>query len=195
MRQEQQSKGRGVGVNESNGQKREILMNVLGGLVVLGVLFLGFAPDSVWQGGGVSPVAERKAGGDLAATDLDGKPWRLGEHRGKVVLVNYWATWCPPCRAETPGLVSLANEHKSNGLEVVGISLDEDIGAIRPFVDEYEVPYPILLPADRTTLSLVAEVLPTTVLYDRQGRMAKLYTGAVSESVFKADVEILLREQ
>lgn len=184
-----------MGVDEPKGRKQDIMKNVLGGLVVAGVLFLAFAPESVWQGGGVAPGGERKTGGSFALPDLDGNLWRLDERRGKVVLVNYWATWCPPCRVETPGLVRLANEHKSRGLEVVGISLDEDLGAIRPFVVEYEVPYPILLPADRTNLSLTVEALPTTVLYDRQGRMAKRYTGAVSESIFRADVESLLREQ
>ncbi len=184
-----------MGVNEPKGRKRDILKNVLGGLVVVGVLFLGFAPDSVWQGGGVAPASERKTGGSFALPDLDGNLWRLDDHRGKAVLVNYWATWCPPCRVETPGLVRLANEYKSKGLEVVGISLDEDIAAIRPFVDEYKILYLILLPTDRTNLSLMVEVLPTTVLYDRQGRVAKRYTGAVSESIFRADVESLLREQ
>jgi cytochrome c biogenesis protein CcmG, thiol:disulfide interchange protein DsbE len=111
------------------------------------------------------------------------------------VLVNFWATWCPPCRAETPGLVRLANEYRSQGLEVVGISLDEDTGAIRPFIDDYQIPYPILLPSDQANLPLLVEVLPTTLLYDRQGRMAKRYVGGVAESIFKADVERLLAER
>ena len=187
--------GHGANMNKPQGRKRVILENVLGGLVVIGLLFLGFAPDSVWQSGAVAPVSERKAGESFAFTDTSGNVWRLDEHQGRVVLVNYWATWCPPCRAETPGLVRLANEYKLSGLDVVGISLDDDTGAIRPFVEEYKIPYPILLPTDKATLPLTVEALPTTVLYDRKGRVAKQYTGAVSESTFRTDVESLLKEQ
>lgn len=157
------------------------------------MLFLAFAPESVWHGG-VAPASGRKAGEGFALHDLDGNLWRLDERRGRVVMVNYWATWCPPCRAEMPGLVRLANDYRAADLEVVGISFDEDAGAIRSFIEEYKVPYPILLPIDKMNHTLVVEVLPTTVLYDRQGRVAKLYTGAVSEAVFRADVESLLGE-
>jgi thiol-disulfide isomerase/thioredoxin len=181
---------------KSSGRKGwgEVLKNAAGGLLVAGVLFLAFAPDSVWQGGGVTPEGERRAGDGLDLPDLGGAVWRLDERRGRVVLINYWATWCPPCRAETPGLVRLAEEYGPRGLEVVGVSLDEDRAAIRPFVEEYRVPYPILLPPDLGSLRPAVEALPTTVLYDRGGRVAKRYTGAVSESTFRADVESLLAE-
>jgi cytochrome c biogenesis protein CcmG, thiol:disulfide interchange protein DsbE len=181
--------------DEQKAQTGDNSKNVLGGLVVIGALFFAFAPQSVWQSKNVAPESERKAGGGFALPDLDGKVWKLDEHRGQVVLVNFWATWCPPCRAETPGLVRLANEYRSQGLEVVGISLDEDTGAIRPFIDDYQIPYPILLPSDQANLPLLVEVLPTTLLYDRQGRMAKRYVGGVAESIFKADVERLLAER
>lgn len=174
---------------------QDILKNVFGAMIVIGVLFFAFAPQSVWQSKNVAPESERKASESFALPALDGKVWKLDEHRGQVVLVNFWATWCPPCRAETPGLVRLANDYRSQGLEVVGISLDEDTGAIRPFIDEYQIPYPILLPSDQANLPLLVEALPTTLLYDRQGRIAKRYVGGVAESIFKADVERLLAER
>lgn len=182
-------------VNELKGRTRDVLKNALGGLVVIGALFLAFAPDSIWQGGAVLPVSERNAGASLALPDTTGNIWRLDAHRGEVVLVNYWATWCPPCRAETPGLVRLAEQYKQQGLVVVGVSLDEDTGVVRPFVEEYKVSYPILLPPDRAGLSEVVDSLPTSMLYDRQGRLAKRYEGAVSEATFRTDIEQLLAEQ
>lgn len=169
--------------------------NIISGLIVVAVLFLAFAPDSLWSSG-VAPPERRTAGGDFILQTLDGGSWSLGAQRGRVVLVNYWATWCAPCRAETPALVRLSNEYKAKGLEVVGITLDEG-GAttVRPFVAEYGIPYPILLPTNAANLSMMIEAVPTTVLYDRQGRVAMRYVGAASESVLRKDVEQLLAEQ
>lgn len=175
--------------------KLDWLTKPLGVLVVIGVLFLGFAPESIWHGGGVAPPSERKATADFTLQDIDGKRWSLAEQRGRVVLVNYWGTWCPPCRQETPGLVRLANEYRGKGVEVAGISLDEDLTAVREFVAEYHISYPILLPSNAENLTTTIESIPVSLLYDRQGRVAKRYVGAVSEATFKRDVEQLLAEQ
>ena len=174
---------------------REVVKNALAGLTVVAALFLAFAPESVWQGGGVSPASERKDLGDLTLPDINGGRWSLAERRGRVVLVNYWATWCPPCRRETPGLVRLANEYRGRGVEVVGITLDEDLTAVREFVAKYQIAYPILLPSDASNLAMMIESIPVTLLYDRQGRVAKRYVGAVSETILKQDVDQLLTEQ
>lgn len=176
-------------------RKLDALTKPLGVLVVIGVLFLGFAPESVWHGGGVAPASERKTTADFTLPDIDGKRWGLAEQRGRVVLVNYWATWCPPCREETPGLVRLANEYRGRGVVVGGISLDEDLAAVREFVAEYHISYPILLPSNTANLATTIESIPVSLLYDRQGRLAKRYDGAVSEATFKRDVEQLLAEQ
>ena len=111
------------------------------------------------------------------------------------MLVNLWATWCPPCREETPLLVRLSKDYKAKGLEVVGVSLDQGgKGVIEEFVAEYEVPYPILLPVPGSAITRI-EPIPTTLLVDRQGRLAKKYVGAVPESIIKKDVESLLAER
>ena len=176
-------------------RKLDALTKPLGLLVVIGVLFLGFAPDSIWHSGGVAPASERKANADFTLQDIDGKRWSLAEQRGRVVLVNYWATWCPPCREETPGLVRLANEYRGKGVEVAGISLDEDLAAVREFVAEYHISYPILLPSNAANLTTTIESIPVSLLYDRQGRLAKRYVGALSEANLRRDVEQLLAEQ
>lgn len=177
-------------------RKLDEILKSLGALVVIGVLFLAFAPESIWHGGGVAPASERKAFGDFASQDLNGATWNLSHQQGRVVVVNYWATWCPPCRAETPALVRVANEYKARGLEIVGISLDEDgKEAVRDFVREYGVPYPILMSRERINMTLIPRTIPVTILIDRQGRIAKRYEGAVSESTLKQDVEKLLAEE
>jgi len=176
-------------------RKLDALTKPLGVIVVIGVLFLAFAPESIWHGGGVAPASARKATVDFTLQDIDGKRWSLAEQRGRVMLVNYWATWCPPCRQETPGLVRLATEYRGKGVEVVGITLDEDLTAVREFVAEYHVSYPILLPSNASNLTTMIESIPVTLLHDRQGRVAKRYVGAVAEATLKRDVEQLLAEQ
>lgn len=176
-------------------RKLDALTKPLGVIVVIGVLFLAFAPESIWHGGGVAPASGRKASVDFTLQDIDGKSWSLAEQRGRVMLVNYWATWCPPCRQETPGLVRLATKYRGKGVEVVGITLDEDLTAVREFVAEYHVSYPILFPSNASNLTTMIESIPVTLLHDRQGRVAKRYIGAVSETTLSRDVEQLLAEQ
>lgn len=175
-------------------RKLDAILKPLGALVVIGVLFLAFAPDSIWHGGGVSPASERKAGGDITLPDIDGKHWSLAEQRGRVVLINYWATWCPPCREETPALVKIAIEYKTKSVEVAGITLDDDMAAVREFIANYRMPYPVLVPTNNASLAMMGEAIPMTLLYDRQGRLAKRYVGAVSESTFRRDIGSLLAE-
>ncbi len=77
------------------------------------------------QSGGIRPASERRAMPDLVMTQLDGETWKLAEHRGQVVLVNFWATWCGPCWEETPGLIRLSQELGPKGLAIVGVAIDE----------------------------------------------------------------------
>ncbi|HEV3481545.1 MAG TPA: TlpA disulfide reductase family protein [Candidatus Acidoferrales bacterium] len=108
---------------------------------------------------------------NFTLTDLQGKNWTLSELRGKVVLVNFWATWCPPCRKEMPDLEALYDRFKGEGLVVLAIS-DEDAAKVRPFVAERQVTYPVLLdPGRRVNNLFQVEGIPKTFVYDREGRL------------------------
>ena len=133
-----------------------------------------------------SPVAAARPPGPAAFAEVDtlslpapdferpalaGDPFRLADHRGEVVLVNFWATWCLPCKIETPDLVALQTEFQDEGVRFVGVSLDEGgFDDVRPFAEEFGVNYPLVLD-DGALLEpyggLVA--LPTTLLVDRDG--------------------------
>ncbi|MBP6002518.1 MAG: TlpA family protein disulfide reductase [Pyrinomonadaceae bacterium] len=172
---------------------RSKVLGWLGYAAVMAAILFFFAPESWWQFG-VAPVSERKVSSILRAPVLDGGEWDIAEHRGKVVVVNYWATWCAPCRFETPGLVRFAEGYKDRGVEIVGISMDDDRSAIAPFISSYGIKYPTLLPGVDTNLPPDGMPLPTTFLYDKEGRLSKKYTGIVLESTLSSDVDALLAE-
>jgi cytochrome c biogenesis protein CcmG, thiol:disulfide interchange protein DsbE len=166
-------------------------------LFAVAVLWIAFAWQS-WtdQKAGVRPVKDRTPVADLMFPQLNGSSWRLSDHRGQVVLINYWASWCAPCRQETPGLIDLARDYRYKGLSVVGVAMDEGgRRAVESFLREFHLPYPVLMPDLASPAAPAIDALPTTVLVDRNGRAAKSYVGAVRESIFRADVDRLLAEQ
>ncbi len=164
--------------------------SVMVAIVLSGVCFP--VTEAFGQGARTSGAKNSKPLAELTLPDLNGAKWRLSEQRGKVVLINFWATWCPPCREETPVLISLAKDFRARGLSVAGIALDQE-GAIvvKEFVAEYKIPYPVLLPVPGSALSRIQPV-PTTLLIDRQGRLAKKYVGAIEEIILREDIEKLL---
>jgi peroxiredoxin len=108
---------------------------------------------------------------DFTLKDLSGKSWTFSELRGKVVLVNFWATWCPPCRKEMPDLETLYERFGSKGLVVLGIS-DEEAAKVEPFIRERKVSFPVLLDPGRKVNDLfVVEGIPKSFVYDREGKL------------------------
>jgi peroxiredoxin len=108
---------------------------------------------------------------DFELADLHGKKWALKELRGKVVLVNFWATWCPPCRSEMPDLETLYKQFKNEGFVVLSIS-DEDAGKVNLFINEYRFSYPILLdPGRKVNEQFNIEGIPKSFVYDRGGKL------------------------
>ena len=114
---------------------------------------------------------KQRAGADFTLTDLQGKSWTLQALRGKVVLVNFWATWCQPCRKEMPDLDALYQRFKDQGGVILGIS-DEDAGKVKQLLAERSVAYPILLDPGRKVNDLFRiDGIPKSFLYDRNGKL------------------------
>jgi thiol-disulfide isomerase/thioredoxin len=130
---------------------------------------------------------------DLSLPTVDGTPRRLAEWRGRPLLINYWATWCPPCVAEMPVLDAFAAEQGANGIAVVGIALDEP-GAVRGFLERVPVDYPNLIeepgPQDSSMrLGNRRAVLPFTVLADAEGRVLATHAGSLDEAGLRRFVD------
>lgn len=108
---------------------------------------------------------------NFTLTDLNGKSWTLQDLKGKVVLLNFWATWCPPCRKEMPDLESIYKQFEAQGLVILGVS-DDDADKVREFIQKQGTSYPILLdPGSKVNHLLHIEGIPKTFVYDREGRI------------------------
>jgi peroxiredoxin len=108
---------------------------------------------------------------DFTLSDLQGNPWHLRDLKGKVVLVNFWATWCPPCRKEMPDLQALYDKYSDQGFLVVSIS-DEEAAKVQPFITERKITYPVLLDPGRKVNELFqVEGIPKSFVYDRRGKL------------------------
>ncbi len=123
------------------------------------------------QGGGMTPVAGTPAAPSLALPDVDGKPVDLAAHRGRLVLVNFWATWCPPCRREFPSLGRVQKLFKPSELAVLAVNVGEEAETIFSFTGATDVT--ILLDRDSAAMRRwPVKGLPTTFVVDKQGRLA-----------------------
>jgi len=113
----------------------------------------------------------KRQSADFTLADLQGKTWHLQDLRGKVVLVNFWATWCPPCRKEMPDLQALYEKFKDQGFVVLAIS-DEEAAKVAPFIGERKISYPVMLDPGRKVNDLFfVEGIPKSFVYDRGGKL------------------------
>jgi len=128
----------------------------------------------------------KRQNADFTLTDLQGKSWHLRDLKGKVVLVNFWATWCPPCRKEMPDLQALYDKYKEQGLVVLSIS-DEEVAKVSPFIAQRKISYPVLLdPGHKVAEEFVVEGIPKSFVYDREGKLVAQSIDMRTRSQFQA---------
>ena len=132
---------------------------------------------------------------ELTLKDIEGHDVRLSDYRGKVVLVNFWATWCPPCRKEIPDLIKLQRDYKNRGLQVIGVTYPpEDLAEVRKFVREAKVNYPVAVGTKETkSLFSSSEALPLTIVIGKDGRVRDIIEGILLPEEFEGKIKPLLK--
>ncbi len=143
---------------------------------------------------GATAFAQKKAP-DFTSKTQDGKDFQLSKMKGKVVLVNFWATWCGPCRAEIPGFLEVYERYKEKGLEIVGISLDENgWEVVTPFIKRFKITYPIVLDARGAVARTYGRIdaIPTSFLVDKKGNIVDHHIGYLSKEDFEKKIKSLL---
>ena len=142
----------------------------------------------------VKKEGERKRAPDFELKNSEGQMVRLSSYAGKVVLIDFWATWCGPCKAEIPWLIELSKKYEADGLAVLGISMDEEAWTVvKPFMEQAGITYPILMGNKRVAyLYGDVEGLPVAFFIDRQQKVAAIHLGAASRKQFEQTIKALL---
>ena len=155
-------------------------------------------PLSTQVGTETIEVADRQALPTVAGTTMDGRPLDLGDLRGRVVVLNSWASWCAPCRDEVPAFVSLADSVDPDAVAVVGLNVEDDPEAAKAFAAEFAMPYPSIVDGAGTILSTIPGVppaaLPSTVILDPDGRIAARIVGPATGAQLSDLVASVLAE-
>lgn len=179
-------------------------MLVLGmGLILLGLAAFvawpraGASPDMALSGGSSTvPVEVHYAAPVLALSDLDGREHSLVDYHGQVVLVNLWATWCPPCKAEMPTLEAFYQAHQANGLAMLAINDGDPTAEVATFVQEYDLSFTVLLDPtyQATDHAFKTHNLPSSFVIDREGNIRLRWVGEIDRASLEKYVTPLLLE-
>lgn len=142
------------------------------------------------------PAQNKAEAKDFSVQLLGGETFQLSQQKGNVVLLNIWATWCAPCHEETPEFVDLYSEYRDQGLEILGVSIDEQgRSVVDPFLEKYEVNYPVVID-DGTIMDKYGPTMgvPTTYIIDKEGSLRYFAVGAVTIKELEPRIQELLKE-
>jgi len=132
---------------------------------------------------------------NLTLKEMSGKAVTLSAYKGKVLLVDFWATWCGPCKIEIPGFVELYSKYRSQGFEIVGVLLDDQIAKAKPFARQFKMNYPVLDGEGHDDVKAAMGGvwgLPTSVIIGRDGKICKKHTGFAPKEQFEKEIKALL---
>jgi cytochrome c biogenesis protein CcmG/thiol:disulfide interchange protein DsbE len=175
-----------------NGRMSSHWAKRVGGASVLSLLLLMATGQRA--NAAVLPAAQRKPAAELALPDTKGQTVDLASYKGRVVLLDFWATWCGGCKVEIPWYMEFDKRYRGRGLEVVGVAMDDDgMKVVLPFVKEKGIEYTILAGNEAVAKQFAVEAMPVTLLIDREGRVAATHVGVVNRAEFESELVELLK--
>jgi peroxiredoxin len=162
--------------------------------LLAGCVFVGCS-QRVSAADPVKPDKDRHPAADFTLKDAAGKTVQLSDYKGKVVLLDFFATWCGPCKIEIPWFIEMERKYKDRGFSVLGVSMDDEgWEVVKPFLQELSVNYRVIIGNDFTAQAYGGvEALPTTFLIDREGRIAATHVGLAGRKEFEDGIENLLQ--
>ena len=144
----------------------------------------------------VQPMSRRQPAPELHLRDGSGHVVSLKSYRGKIVVLDFWATWCHGCKEEIPWFAEFQRKYEAQGVNVIGVSLDDEgWKVVKPFMKSAAIPYTIILGDQATAKEYGIQAMPDTFLIDRKGRIAAKYAGLVSRADVDANLRALLEEK
>ena len=165
---------------------KKILLIVGLALVILAAFYLLRPGKNISSNPSLAP--------EFSLADLNGQQLYLSSSKGKVVLLDFWATWCVPCRAEIPEFIALKNKYGTQGFEIIGISMDDEPGPVRAFYKELKMNYPVVMGDAKTGESYGGILgLPVCFVIDRNGRILRKHVGPVDARVLEDEIQPLLQ--
>jgi peroxiredoxin len=162
---------------------RTIILLVLGAAVVY-TLYANFTKDNKQK------VAVGDSAPDFALIDMDGNKHRLSDYRGQGVFLNFWGTWCPPCKKEMPYINNQYHQFKDRGVQLMSVDIQESPLAVQQFADRLKLDFPIMIDPEKEVMNTYGvDLLPATFLIDKDGKVVKYHTGELTENMIKEFME------
>ena len=174
---------------------KKILIAIAALAVALGLFFLN-RHRALSAAAGATSIARHPFAPEFSLPGLTGQTIDLSAYRGKIVLLDFWATWCEPCREEIPHFVELQNKYRDQGLQIIGVSMDDEPEPVREYSQRFNMNYPVAM-GNAKTGELYGGVLglPIAFLIGRDGRIEAKHIGATDISVFEQEIKALLQPQ
>lgn len=166
-------------------------------VLVMGLMVAAVGAGA-WAGmrGRSATARARKTAPDFALTNQNGGTLRLSDYRGRVVLLDFWATWCHGCKTEIPWYMEFESKYKERGLAVIGVSMDADgWKSVKPFMEEKKMNYDVVIGSDELGQKFGLSNMPLTLLIDRTGKIADSHAGVVDKAAWEQEIQELLAEK
>jgi peroxiredoxin len=162
---------------------RTIILLVLGAAVIY-TLYANFTKDNNQK------VVVDAIAPDFALIDMQGNKHRLSDYRGQGVFLNFWGTWCPPCKKEMPYINNQYHQYKDKGIQVLTVDINESPLAVKQFADRLKLDFPIMIDTDEEVMNTYGiDLLPATILIDKNGKVVNIHTGELTENRIREFME------